>query len=64
MHVFATLPVIEQILLDIVTDGEKGATGSIHGAVYAIRASDPLDDRSYGMVKSVKHGEHEYEKKC
>ena len=55
----AALGAVEEVLLDVVQDGEPGAAGRIGGGVLAVRASDALDDRTCGMFESAlgMHGE-------
>ena len=46
MGLFTTFATIEEVLLDIVTNGEQGTAGSVQRSVLAIGAGNTLDDGS------------------
>lgn len=50
MHFFAALATIEQILLNIITDGEQRAAGSVRGCVHSVGAGNTPGDGTYGSV--------------
>lgn len=51
MHFFAALAAVEQVLLDVITDGEQSTAGCVGRSVHAIWASYASGDRSYGWKK-------------
>lgn len=44
VDVFTTLAVVEEVLLDIVTNGEQRAASCVGGCVHSVRTSDTPDD--------------------
>ena len=52
VDVLATLAAVEQVLLDVVADGEKGAAGRVVHHVDAVGTGDTADERACN-TKSV-----------
>ena len=46
VDVLAALAAVEQVLLDVVADGEKGAAGRVVHHVYAVGTGDTADERA------------------
>lgn len=44
VNVFTALAVVEEVLLDIITDGEQRAASCVGGCVHSVGASDTPDD--------------------
>ena len=44
VDLLAALATVEQVLLDVVADGEKSAAGCVGSSVYTIRAGNPAGD--------------------
>ena len=50
VDVFTTLAVVEEILLDIITDGEQRTASCVGDSVHSIGASDTFNNGRYEMV--------------
>ena len=44
VDVFTTLAVVEEVLLDIITNGEQRATGCVGDSVHSVGTSDTFDN--------------------
>ena len=50
MHLLAALAAVEQVLLDVVTDGEESAASGVRSGVDTIGTSDTAGQSTYNNI--------------